>query len=45
LGWLGSTQKQLVIISNADHNSVMFLGIKQYFAAIQKFIQTTGSVA
>ena len=40
--YLGTAQKQLVIIPNADHNDIMFVGHEQYFEAIQRFIESTG---
>lgn len=36
---LGTNQKQLVIIPNADHNDIMFVGLTQYFNAIQRFTE------
>lgn len=38
---LGGKEKRLVIIPGADHNNVMFLGLKEYMAAIQNFVRTT----
>jgi len=38
---LGTAQKQLIIIPQADHNNIMFAGLEQYFEAIQKFIEMT----
>ncbi len=38
---LGSARKKLVVIPNADHNTIMFSGLKQYFAEIQEFIEAT----
>ncbi len=38
---LGSTRKKLVIIPNADHNTIMFAGFEQYFAEIREFIEDT----
>ncbi len=35
---LGSVRKKLVLIPNADHNTIMFAGLKQYFAEIQEFV-------
>ncbi len=35
---LGSARKKLVIIPKADHNTIMFAGLKQYFAEIQEFV-------
>ena len=39
--FLGSARKKLVVIPNADHNTIMFSGLKQYFAEIQEFIEAT----
>lgn len=38
--YLGAAEKELIIIPGADHNSVMFLGMNLYLAAIQKFLKT-----
>jgi uncharacterized protein len=38
---LGTAQKQLIIIPQADHNNIMFAGLEQYFEGIQKFIEMT----
>ncbi len=35
---LGSTRKKLVIIPNADHNSVMYYGMEKYFQSIREFL-------
>lgn len=35
---LGSTQKKLLIIPGAGHNDIMYVGLRQYFEAIQKFV-------
>ena len=40
---IGAKDKELVIISGADHNDIMFVGFEQYFGAIQRFIQRTGT--
>ncbi len=37
---LGSTEKELVIISGADHNDIMFVGQEPYFEAINNFVNT-----
>ena len=42
LTYLGTAEKELVIIPGADHNNVMFTSAEQYFGAIQKFIKTDG---
>lgn len=36
---LGSDQKSLCVIPRADHNNIMFVGLEQYFNAIQRFIR------
>lgn len=38
---LGSKDKELVIVPEADHNNVMFVDLELYLSAIQKFIQRT----
>jgi len=38
---LGSSQKELIIIPDADHNDIMLLGFEQYFEVIRKFINIT----
>ena len=38
---LGTAQKKLVIIPDADHNNIMFAGLDLYLAAIQNFIEAT----
>ena len=35
---IGSHEKELLIIPGANHNDIMFVGLKQYFEAIKKFI-------
>jgi alpha-beta hydrolase superfamily lysophospholipase len=37
---LNSSKKKLVIIPNADHNTIMFTDLKQYFAEIQEFVES-----
>jgi pimeloyl-ACP methyl ester carboxylesterase len=41
---IGAKDKELVIISGADHNDIMFFGLDRYFGAIQTFIERTGAV-
>jgi len=36
--YLGSANKKLVIIPQADHNSVMFYGMDKYFKSIREFL-------
>jgi len=38
---LGSLDKELLIVPEADHNNVMFVDLDLYLSAIQKFIQRT----
>ena len=38
---LNSSKKKLLIIPNADHNTIMFTDPEQYFAEIQEFIEST----
>jgi pimeloyl-ACP methyl ester carboxylesterase len=40
---IGSEKKQLVIIPSATHNDIMFVGLRKYFEAIQRFIENTGN--
>jgi alpha-beta hydrolase superfamily lysophospholipase len=35
---IGSQEKRLVVIAGADHNSVMAIGVEQYFGAIREFV-------
>ena len=35
---IGSNEKELIIIPGANHNDIMFVGLKQYFEAIKRFI-------
>jgi alpha-beta hydrolase superfamily lysophospholipase len=39
--YLNSSKKKLVILPNADHNTIMFADLKQYFSEIQEFVQDT----
>ncbi len=34
---IGSNEKELIIIPGANHNDIMFVGLKQYFEAIKRF--------
>jgi fermentation-respiration switch protein FrsA (DUF1100 family) len=38
---LGTQEKELLIIPSASHNDIMFVGFKEYFEAIQRFIKGT----
>jgi len=38
--YLGTDQKKLLIIPSADHNDILFVGLKEYFEALQQFIET-----
>lgn len=42
---LGSEKKQLIIIPSATHNDIMFVGLREYFEAIQRFIESTGDAS
>ena len=35
---IGSQSKRLVVVPGADHNSVLAVGMEQYFAAIKEFV-------
>jgi len=39
--YLNSSKKKLVILPNADHNTIMFADLKLYFSEIQEFVQST----
>jgi pimeloyl-ACP methyl ester carboxylesterase len=41
--YLGSEKKELVIIPSATHNDIMFVGLRKYFEAIQRFIESTSN--
>jgi hypothetical protein len=41
--YLGSERKELVIIPSATHNDIMFVGLRKYFEAIQRFIESTSN--
>jgi len=41
---LNSSKKRLVVIPHADHNTIMFAGLKQYFEEVQDFIKRTKGV-
>jgi esterase/lipase len=36
---LGTQEKELLIIPSATHNDIMLVGLKEYFNAIQRFIE------
>jgi len=38
---IGSSEKELLIITSATHNDIMFVGLKQYMEAIRKFVEKT----
>jgi len=40
--YLGTQKKELFVISLANHNDIMMIGFKGYFAALQQFIEKTG---
>jgi alpha-beta hydrolase superfamily lysophospholipase len=39
---LGAERKELLIIPSANHNDIMLVGFRQYFDAIQQFIEARG---
>ncbi len=41
---LGTEDKELLIIPSATHNDIMLVGLKEYFGALQRFIQKTDRV-
>ncbi len=41
---LGAEEKELLIIPSATHNDIMLVGLKEYFNALQRFIQKTDRV-
>ena len=38
---LGTEEKELLVIPSATHNDIMLVGLKEYFNALQRFIQKT----
>jgi fermentation-respiration switch protein FrsA (DUF1100 family) len=38
---LGAKEKELLIIPSATHNDIMLVGFKEYFNALQQFIERT----
>jgi hypothetical protein len=38
---LGTEDKELLIVGNADHNDIMFVGLDQYFTALERFVERT----
>jgi fermentation-respiration switch protein FrsA (DUF1100 family) len=38
---LGTREKELLIIPSATHNDIMLVGFKEYFNALQQFIERT----
>jgi pimeloyl-ACP methyl ester carboxylesterase len=41
---LGTQKKELFVIPSANHNDIMMIGFKDYFAALQRFIEKTGEL-
>jgi uncharacterized protein len=39
---LGSQEKELLVIPSATHNDIMMIGLKDYFKALQRFIEKMG---
>ncbi len=42
---LGAREKELLIIPSATHNDIMLVGFKDYFNALQRFIEKTDRIA
>jgi len=38
---LSSSRKKLVVIPRADHNTILFTGLEQYFSEIREFVEGT----
>ncbi len=38
---IGSSKKSLLMVPAADHNDIMFVGLEEYFSAIEGFIKET----
>jgi len=38
---IGAEEKELLVIPSATHNDIMFVGLNEYFNALQRFIQKT----
>jgi fermentation-respiration switch protein FrsA (DUF1100 family) len=41
---LGAEEKELLIIPSATHNDIMLVGFKDYFKAIQQFVERTDRI-
>jgi fermentation-respiration switch protein FrsA (DUF1100 family) len=41
---LGAEEKELLIIPSATHNDIMLTGFKDYFKAIQQFVERTDRI-
>ena len=41
---LGTKEKELLVIPSATHNDIMLVGLKEYFNALQRFIQKKDQV-
>ena len=41
---LGTKDKELLIIPSATHNDIMLVGLKEYFDAVEQFIERTGRI-
>jgi hypothetical protein len=41
---LGTREKELLVIPSATHNDIMLVGFKDYFKALQRFIERTESM-
>jgi len=38
---LGTREKELLVIPSATHNDIMLVGFKEYYNALQRFIEKT----
>jgi pimeloyl-ACP methyl ester carboxylesterase len=43
--YIGSERRQLVIIPSATHNDILFVGLRKYFEAIQRFVESTSTIS
>ena len=41
---LGAKEKRLLVIPSATHNDIMWVGFKDYFKAIQEFVERSGRI-
>jgi fermentation-respiration switch protein FrsA (DUF1100 family) len=41
---LGTEEKELLVIPSATHNDIMLVGFREYFKALQRFIERTDRI-